>query len=256
MTKVVLIGAGNVASSMGPALQSIESIEILQVWSHTSQSAETLAKKLNCLSTTDLNSILPDADIYVYALKDSVLQTIINSVNCTNTNALHIHTAGSIGLDVFGADKQHCGVIYPFQTFSRTRQIPMLGVPLFIEGHSDNDIYKIKQLAQQLSGCVFDFTSENRKWLHLAGVFANNFSNVMFGIATEIVAKAGLSKEILLPIMHETVNKLHDMTAQEAQTGPAARGDNEVVKQQYELLTDDKQRAIYKLISEMITNKQ
>ena len=255
MQKVVIIGAGNVASSLGPALQTIELLQVVQVWSRTEQSARILADKLRCDYTNQLQEVRRDADIYIYALKDSVLADVIARLDFQPTSkGLHLHTAGSIGLDVFGADKPHCGVFYPFQTFSRSRIIPLVGVPIFIEGNNDADTQQIRQLAQMLSGKVYDFSSANRQWLHIAGVFANNFANVMFGMAQDIIRQhTTLPDDVIYPLMQETVDKLQTMTASEAQTGPAKRGDSAVMKRQYDLLTDHRQKDIYRIVSEIIT---
>ena len=255
MQKIILIGAGNVACSLGPALQTVESYEVVQVWSRTEQSARHLATVLNCDYTTNLNQVHRDADIYIYSVKDSVLAEILSTLTFhLSPFTFHLHTAGSIGLDVFGEDKPHCGVLYPFQTFSRSRQISMVGIPLFVESKCAEDLEKIQNLAKQISGRVYDFTSDNRQWLHLAGVFANNFSNVMYGIAAEKVKQVGLSTDVLHPLMQETVNKLSYMSAREAQTGPAVRGDQAVMQHQLDLLTNPKQKEIYRLLSDYIVS--
>ena len=48
---------------------------------------------------------------------------------------------------------------------------------------------KIEQLAKILSDNYHFISSEQRKQLHLAGVFACNFTNAMYRIAKEIVEK-------------------------------------------------------------------
>ncbi len=259
MQKIVLIGAGNVACTLGPELQAIESYEVVQVWSRTEDSAHHLASVLNCDHTTDLNQVRRNADIYIYSVKDSVLTDVLSTLTfhtspLTSHHILHLHTAGSAGLDVFGDDKPHCGVIYPFQTFSRSRRISMAGIPIFIESKLTEDLEQIRNFARQISGSVYDFASDNRQWLHLAGVFANNFTNVMYGIAAEKVKQAGLLPDVLQPLMQETINKLLCMSAREAQTGPAVRGDKAVMQHQLELLTDPKQKDIYRLMSDYIVS--
>ena len=251
---IVLIGAGNVANSIGPALQTVQQFKIVQVWSKTKTSAELLANKLNCDYTTNIGQINKNADVYIYMLKDSVLGKIIDMLKLPDT-ALHIHTGGSIGLEVFDKSKPHCGVMYPFQTFSRQRQISVEQVPIFVEGKTTSDCEKIKYIASQISSQVYDFNTEHRKWLHIAGVFANNFSNVMLGIAAEMAQQAGLSQEVLLPLMHETVNKLHTMTAKEAQTGPAVRGDKEVMRQHIDAIDNPQYKELYIQLSDIILQR-
>lgn len=254
--KFVFIGAGNVANSLAPAIHSVESFEIVQIWSHTEYSASKLANRLSCAWTNDLSRVFPNADVYIYAVKDRVLADVVNQIQCENKSALHIHTAGSIGTEIFGHDKEHCAVMYPFQTFSRERQISMTGVPLFIEAKSKNDELLVKKIARQISGAIYDLNLDNRRWLHLAGVFTNNFTNASFAIAQELVAKANLPHEVLLPLMHETVDKLQSLTPVQAQTGPARRGDTHVMKQQQDLLTNPKYKQMYELMSEIIIEQK
>ncbi|HPC26126.1 MAG TPA: DUF2520 domain-containing protein [Paludibacteraceae bacterium] len=247
---IVLIGAGNVANQIAKTFQK-KNISIKQIYSRTLESAQKLAKEINVSFTNNLAEIDRQADVYFYAVKDSALEEIIRKINIRE--GLHIHTAGSIPISVFEGFAEKYGVFYPLQTFSKTREIDFTHIPIFIEGNSPVSEQQIFQLAHLLSDKIFIASSEQRQLIHLSAVFACNFSNHMFNIASEIVAHAGFSFEILKPLIEETVQKLNDMTPFEAQTGPAARNDEKVIQKHLSLLTNQPELAhLYKTISDHI----
>ncbi|MDR2917002.1 MAG: DUF2520 domain-containing protein [Tannerella sp.] len=255
---VVFIGAGNVATHLSLAMKNA-GFSIRQIFSRSENSAKSLAEKLNCNYTTDVKEILPDADIYLFSLKDDVLQDIVASV--PPNNGLWIHTAGSIPMDLFRGYAEYYGVIYPMQTLSKQRHTNFFKVPLFIEGNTKNNEDKIYDIAQMLSGSVTHMASDKRRHLHLAAVFACNFSNHMYSLAAKILEEQDIDWHILQPLIDETANKLYSMSPGNAQTGPAVRYDRHVIERHLSMLKDEDTRKLYLMISENIharnvTNKK
>jgi predicted short-subunit dehydrogenase-like oxidoreductase (DUF2520 family) len=188
-------------------------------------------------------------------VKDSVLPELIKRIK--PQNGLWLHTAGSIPADIFAsAGIKRYGVIYPLQTFSKTRTISFTTIPLFIEANNADDELFLKEFASVLSKKVFFLSSEKRKFLHLAAVFACNFTNHIYVNAIEIIEKEGLSKEFLIPLITETANKIKKLNPKEAQTGPAVRYDRNVIDKQLDLLKNDPEKyELYKMLSEGIYRK-
>ncbi len=253
--KVVCLGAGNVATHLIKGLYN-KSFDIVQVYSRTVESASVLAKEVHAVPVTDLKDIIDDADLYIFALKDSVLEGVAAQI--PSNNGLWIHTAGSVPMDVFSNYTVHYGVLYPFQTFSKARDINWKEVPVFTEGSDTASHNKINAIAQQLSPKVFDLTSEKRQYLHLTGVFACNFTNYMYALSELFLRKAGVPFEMALPLIDETAAKVHTLTPEEAQTGPAVRYDEKIIDKHLHLIEDEDIKLLYKLISENIhkINKQ
>lgn len=252
--KVVIIGSGNVATHLSLALASLEGIEICQVYSPTEAHAEILAERLNCDFVTDPTQIRKDADVYLFALKDQALETVIRAVPANN--GLWLHTSGSMPMQVFAGYTERYGVLYPLQTFSKSREISFLGIPLFIECHREEDKNCLEELARRLSGKVCELSSEKRRSLHLAAVFACNFTNHIYALAEEILAKEGLSRDYLFPLIDETAAKVHELPAQEAQTGPAIRYDENIINKHLGMLADDLDvQTLYRLLSQSIHKK-
>lgn len=250
---IVLIGAGNLATNIGLAMQK-NGLSIGQVYSRTEQSASVLAQKLNTTYTTDLAQVRTDADFYLYALKDDVLTNVAEQINVPN--AMHIHTAGSVPVSVFSVNKKNYGVLYPLQTFSKNRKVNFNNIPLFIEANTPQNLQKLRALAEEISTEVYELDSQNREKLHLAAVFACNFTNRMYAIANDLVADAQLPFKILLPLIDETAKKVHSMEPRQAQTGPAVRYDKKIIDKHIAMLEDGYLKMMYELISENIAHQE
>lgn len=252
--KVVIVGSGNVATHLSLAIASLEGIEICQVYSPTEAHAEILAERLNCDFVTNPTQIRKEADVYLFALKDQALETVIRAVPANN--GLWLHTSGSMPMQVFVGYTERYGVLYPLQTFSKSREISFRGIPLFIECHREEDKNCLEDLARRLSGKVCELSSEKRRSLHLAAVFACNFTNHIYALAEEILAKEGLSRDYLFPLIDETAAKVHELPAQEAQTGPAIRYDENIINKHLGMLADDPDvQTLYRLLSQSIHKK-
>jgi predicted short-subunit dehydrogenase-like oxidoreductase (DUF2520 family) len=197
-----------------------------------------------------LAHIVGNADLYVFAVTDEALREII--ARMPPNPALWIHTAGSVPMDVFEGHATRYGVLYPLQTFSKSRPVEFSRIPCFIEAGSPAEEAGLREIAGRLSDCVQTLDSEKRKYLHLAAVFACNFSNHMYALAGRIVSAQGLSAEVLLPLIDETAAKVHVMPPEKAQTGPAVRNDRNVLDRHLSLLTDPSVQELYQLISKNI----
>jgi predicted short-subunit dehydrogenase-like oxidoreductase (DUF2520 family) len=146
-------------------------------------------------------------------------------------------------------------VFYPLQTFSRAKRVDFQGVPIFFESSTPESEKELVAMAKAISKKVRKIASEERKALHVAAVFASNFPNHMFALAKRILQSNSLEFDLLKPLILETVNKSLSMDPENAQTGPAVRGDLEVLDRQLEFLSSDEGVAeIYRVISQHIVD--
>ncbi|MDR2138623.1 MAG: DUF2520 domain-containing protein [Tannerella sp.] len=250
--KVVFIGSGNVATHLSVAMQKA-GYTIGQIYSRHETNARTLAGRLHCDWTAKTSEITSTADLYVFAAKDDALPELLAQMPVNN--ALWIHTAGSIPMHVFKGYTTHYGVLYPLQTFSKNRNTDFRRVPCLIEALLPEDETRLHEIAVRLSDNVRTLSSEKRKFVHLAAVFACNFSNHMYVLAGKLVEEQGLSSNILLPLIDETAAKIHALSPSDAQTGPALRGDRKILEHHLALLSDPAMREMYQLISNHIYNE-
>lgn len=231
--KLVIIGKGNVGSNLLAAFRR-KGIEPAFIDSRTLED-------------------LPDmADVYIYTIRDSALEQVISRVH-VHSRAIHLHTSGSMPLSVFGDDKAHAGILYPFQSFSKVNIIEdFTSIPVFIEGKSIDDVAAIYSLALNLTPHVYEANQHDRERLHVAGVFANNFTNLMYHEAAKMLEGTQIPFSALLPLIDETAKKVHTISPKEAQTGPASRGDRNVMEKHESLIQDETLKNIYHTLSERI----
>lgn len=232
--KIVLIGAGNLATHLGKALHAAGH-DMVQVFSRTMQSAETLASLLDAEPLTDMAQVRDDADVYIFSVKDSALEQLISQL-CGGEKKVFLHTAGSMPMSVFRGKTLHYGVLYPMQTFSKQREVDFSIIPCFIEANDEFALKQIEGLAGQISHRVYQLSSEDRKYLHLSAVFACNFANHCYAASQKLLQQHGIPFDVMLPLIDETAAKVHGMTPKEAQTGPAVRYDENVIGKQIQLL--------------------
>lgn len=250
--RVVLVGAGNVATHLGMALQKA-GYEIVQVFSRTEHSASVLAGKLGTEYTVSMETLRPDADLYIVSVKDAVLQSLLPSVVKGREEALFVHTAGSMPMSVWKGIAIRYGVLYPMQTFSKQRPVDFGTVSFFVEANEPDDLETLKQMASSLGAKVYEASSEQRMSLHVAAVFACNFANHMYALSAKLLDKYGMPFEAMLPLIEETADKVHLLSPWEAQTGPAIRRDGNVMDKHLDLLADEPiLQDLYKKISKSI----
>ena len=239
---IVLIGQGNVATNLHHAF-ALKGLRTRMV-----------------SSRGGLDS-LPAADVYIYAVRDEALLQVVQKIaeeskkpiNTHLCTALHLHTSGTMPISVFGDALPHAGIMYFFQTFSKAKLIDDFSqIPVFVEGKQIDDLSAIFTLVQTLTPRVYEASQHDRERLHVAGVFANNFTNHMYAIAADILKDTHIPFQVLLPLIDQTVEKIRHLSPHDAQTGPAKRHDEQVMNHHLSLLTTPEQKQLYTLISQMI----
>ena len=228
-----------------------------QIWSRTTESAQALAESVGCLYTNCLDDIITDADACIISVKDRYVKDIAAQVCKGRCQTVFMHTSGSVGLDVFNDLCDSCGVLYPMQTFSKDKELDFKKIPCFVEGNNKTSTKIIMKLASTISNNVHYMTSDDRKWLHLAAVFACNFSNACYVVSDGILRRNGLDFTILQPLLEETISKLGTLAPIDAQTGPAVRGDKNILDSQVAMLADNESvQKLYIKMSEIIAEQQ
>ena len=252
MLKVVCIGAGRLAQQLMPALEET-GCHIVQVYNRTPQSARSLAEKLKgCSYTSDLDSIARDADLYFFAVADDAITLLSTQLyTMLADDAIGVHCSGSLGLDVLPFARK--AGFYPLQSFSPNHEVSWRWIPLIITT-PDEDIWELLDtIAGQLSSSVYRMTEEQKSNLHVAAVFANNFSNHMLTLAESICNEHQLPFEILKPLILETFSKAILSGPRDSQTGPAIRGDEKTILKHLGLLDNHPElRNVYRVVTESI----
>lgn len=228
--KVSVVGAGNVGTHLAKALgRAGHEVEMVHGHGGVPQAGR---------------------DVYVICVADSALAEVAGRVCAVAGDGLVVHTAGSVGMDVLPCACR--GVLYPMQTFSKEKEVDFSHVPVFIEGGDE----RLEALARSISGSVARLSSAERHRLHVAAVFACNFVNHCVALADRELQSIGLDWHTVLPLLDETVEKLHHLHPALAQTGPAARGDKAVVAEHEAMIGSEAARDIYRLMSQSIAQSK
>src|ERR1035438_621710 len=191
--KIVLIGSGNVATHLGKAFQNCGH-EIVQGYSRLDTNAKGLGKVLKCEHTNDINKINKKADVYFIALKDDVIEGFVNKIKFPGK--VIIHTSASLPMNILNKSSKDFGVFYPLQSFTKDRVIDLKEITIFIESNNIRSKKVLLELAKCISDKVSEITFEQRLTLHVAAVFANNFTNHLYKIAGDILKTSGLSFDV------------------------------------------------------------
>ena len=248
--KVVIIGSGNVATHIAKALHKAN-VQVSQIWSYHYENASLLAKEVNADAINELSQIDTDATICLIAVKDDAIAEIIPALQ--NFKGIVAHTSGSVSIDIFAGKVERYGVLYPLQTFSKTNAIDFSNIPLCLEAGDEKTLAVLRRLASALSTDVVEIESEKRKMLHLAAVFACNFTNHLYALAQDLLVDNKIDFDLLRPLIAETANKVQHELPKNVQTGPAIRNDLQTLKKQEELLKKQPNLLeIYRTLSESI----
>lgn len=249
--KVISVGAGRLAWHLVQALSGAGH-EVVQVYSRTEESAAALAAKVGAQPVCRMDDV-GDADVYVVAVKDAVLADVVRQLCKGRAARVFLHTAGSMPMQVFDGLAAHYGVFYPMQTFSKERALDFSRIPIFLEGSDPVALGVARTLAESVSRQVVELSGEGRRRLHLAAVFACNFANHCYELASEVLQEQGLPFSVMQALVDETAAKVSELSPRQAQTGPAVRYDQNVMEAQLSLLADHPlAQQIYRLMSKSI----
>jgi len=246
MISIVLLGSGNVAKHLFHAFSGIDEINVLQVLGRNKDHLSYFKDKVPI--GIGFSKIL-DADVYIIAVSDDAIPLLAPFL--LKKKGLVVHTSGSVNLKSLATQKSR-GVFYPLQSFSEGKMIDFKKVPICLEAENKNDLELLRKLADLISTEVYEISSEQRKSLHLAAVFVNNFTNYLFTIGHDICTDNNLPFDILTPLIKETVNKLDYLPPYDAQTGPAKRNDVKTIEGHVNQLKDKNYQDIYSLLSKLI----
>jgi predicted short-subunit dehydrogenase-like oxidoreductase (DUF2520 family) len=246
---IVLLGSGNTATVLAK-LMVAKQHSIVQVWSRTFANAHELTSKVGGIAIEFLTDITKEADLYMIAVTDGIVNDIADQLQLKNK--IVVHTAGSVSKDVLSSASANYGVLYPLQSL-RKDMTTVPEIPFLIDANSEDVKVLLYDFAKELSGSVAFANDEERLHMHLAAVVVNNFTNHLYAIAENLCKQQPLNFQMLLPLIQETAHRLTQVSAIDAQTGPARRGDGATINKHLHLLKEnEKIQFIYQTLSNSI----
>ena len=252
MIKISIIGSGNVAQHLIGAFLAVQEtgskLELVEVYSRKKETIAHLVE--NNKIVTDIEN-LKEADLYIIAVSDDVIASI--SQQLAFKNKLVAHTSGSVNLDAI-ADSNRKGVFYPLQSFTKNKAVDFNTIPICLEAENATDFQLLDTVAKLITSKVYAINSQQRRALHVAAVFVNNFTNHMYQIGHTICEENQIPFAILHPLITETAQKVAILSPTHSQTGPAIRNDEKTIATHEAFLTDQNQLTIYKILTQAIQN--
>ncbi|MDA3910555.1 MAG: DUF2520 domain-containing protein [Bacteroidales bacterium] len=249
--KICLIGSGNVGTNLGINLKQ-KGIKVAQVISRNTDNARDLAIKLDAKYSIEISDFDRSCTIIIFSVSDDAIKPLLQSVNFENR--LLIHTAGSVSVDIFSDYSDFFGVLYPLQSFKKADFTDFSDVPLFIEGNRAESYQRIQSIASQLSNKVYHADSEMRLQIHVAAVFACNFTNHLYQISHDLIKDMPIGFEVFAPLIRKTAEQaIKKGNPAKTQTGPAVRNDKgSMGKHLQQLKQNESLVELYKFMSNRI----
>jgi predicted short-subunit dehydrogenase-like oxidoreductase (DUF2520 family) len=251
--KIDFIGAGNLAWNLAPALER-GGASVRNIFSRNIENAKNLVNKVyEGQVKADLDFSASEADIILVAVSDDGIEEVAKELILAE-NVVIAHTSGSIPLSALGySATSNIGVFYPLQTFTKSQQVDFDNIPFLIEGENKQTIKTLSSLASTLSKNVSVVSSYQRQQIHLAAVFASNFTNWMLTQSEKILEDANLDFSIVHALIAQSVNNAINTGPKNVQTGPAKRNDFEVLDTHMQILSNKPDvQNLYKIISQQI----
>jgi len=249
---ISFVGAGNVATHLALAVKAA-GFEVRDVFSLHKKHADALARRVGARPVGLLQDLDRETDLYILAIPDKTVKAVAHAL--PSVKGIVAHTSGITPLEVLHHLSRY-GVFYPLQTFSKERNPDISEVPFCLEAGSEEVLSALKEVAQELSAFTYEINSEQRKYLHLAAVLVNNYTNYLYRMAFDILEEKQIDTSLLMPLIEETFSKIKEMTPHKAQTGPARRKDLPTIEKHLSLLKEFPQyKELYSLFAEQIIKK-
>ena len=246
---VTIIGSGNMAHWLVYAMRHA-GVKIRQIYSRQLSHAEALAEKADAEAINNIKDLLPGSDLYIFSVKDDSYEELLRQLPFRPH--LAAHTAGSLSMRLFEPYAESYGILYPYQSVNKNMDFKDVIVPLCVEGNDEMTEKELLALAQKLTSTVQKLDESQRLVLHRAAIFGCNFTNAMYSIAYDILSEHNIDWKMILPLLQNTMDKVKKMNPHDAQTGPAQRGDQNIISLHQEALQNEQLKDIYRLVTDYI----
>jgi predicted short-subunit dehydrogenase-like oxidoreductase (DUF2520 family) len=250
MIHVCFLGFGNVNYHLCKAFVKAKNVSVVQIYNRSKVDSVSFLKGIPI--TTKLSE-LKEADVYIIGIPDDAIASF--SETLPFQNKFVIHTSGGVATEVL-SEHNRKGVLWPLQTFSKSREVAFKTIPLCLEASTASDLQLLKQLGKEISSKIVEISSQERATLHLSAVFVNNFVNHLYRVSERILKDKNIDFELLKPLILETAHKVETLSPSEAQTGPAKRNDTKTIEKHLHLLKETPHRELYKILTQAIANEK
>jgi predicted short-subunit dehydrogenase-like oxidoreductase (DUF2520 family) len=247
MTQVTvnIIGAGGVGHTLMALLNGVPDIVVQDVLSARLLSAQAVVQAVGKGRAVKTCEDLRPADLWILSVPDTCIAEVATEVadsfrELETTGSVAFHCSGFFAADQMAPLRDlgwHLASVHPVLSFAdpaaAVRSFP--GTHCGIEG-DEPALDVIRPLLTKIGAHPFPIKSESKSLYHAAAVISNNFTVVVQAIAREAWEEAGVPSETAEQLneglLRATCENVVANGPQGALTGPAARGDDFVVRQQ------------------------
>jgi predicted short-subunit dehydrogenase-like oxidoreductase (DUF2520 family) len=243
--KLGIIGCGKVGRVLARRLVDSAIVEVSGVVNQTLTSAQDAAKFMG--HGTPLSSIneMPQSDVIMIASSDDRLAECAQAVadaRIVTSDTIVFHCSGAYSSEVLSpiaALGASTGTVHPMKSFAEPQSAyeTFAGTYLGIEGDS-RCLNFMEESLTKCGGEIFKLAPETKLLYHAGAVFVCNYMTALIETGLRCFEQAGLDRELALriiaPFIDKTLNNNMKLGPAKALTGPIARGDHELVKQQYQ----------------------
>jgi predicted short-subunit dehydrogenase-like oxidoreductase (DUF2520 family) len=248
---IAIVGAGTLAAALVRALDQsgyrIREI-VTRDQPQSLRRARALAKRVHASATT-LSKAQLGARITWICVPDDSISDVAQSIARQGDwrRKIVVHSSGALGADALAPAKQAGAATasaHPLMTFVTQSSAGFKGVPFAIEG-DPKAMVLIGAVVGRLGGKPFRIAAEFKPAYHAFGFFSSPALVALIAAAQQAGKVAGLSepqaRELMKPIVRQTIDNCFRSTAGEAFSGPLRRGDVATVRKHLEVLKDQPQ---------------
>ncbi|MES2702517.1 MAG: DUF2520 domain-containing protein [Bacteroidota bacterium] len=230
-----VIGTGNVAWFIATRLTAAGH-ECTGIYGRNTEASKQLAAAIGCICYGEISGYDGASDICFFAVSDGAIEKIAKSITVQDT--VLVHTAGALPIGALAGASPHGGILWPIYSISKNDLPKGRNIPCAWEATSDKARALLLVAGAAISDNLFEAEYEQRKWLHVAAVIGNNFTNHLMDVCERICAENNLPFAAMTPILQQTFERVQHASPQQVQTGPAIRHDSVTVNAQMALLED------------------
>lgn len=250
--KIGLIGLGNAGSQLARVLHR-KHLGLQAIFSRDAKKVERAGKRMRIFYTNDLSDFPLDLDLYILAVPDGAIEAVAEQLSKRIKGGGVVHVSGAQPSTILAPYFKKFGVFYPLQTLTKNRKVKFQNIPICIEAQNTELNQQLLDLGRAISDKVHFIDDEKRAWLHVAAVMVNNFTNHLYTLSEKLTQDHDLSFDLLRPLILETAKKVQKLDPKKAQTGPAARGDQETIdKHLRQLANYPDMLEVYKVLSDSL----
>jgi len=195
------------------------------------------------------------SDIIFICVPDDV----ISEVSLAYAGLPMVHTSGTNPSSILAGNGPKASM-HPIQAIRAGADADVFhGCGMSLEG-DESLLNLLETLATDIGGISIRVTLEQKRAIHLAAVMVSNFTVALHMGADEILNEAGIdqsSSDLFSGLMKQTLQNIQAVGARDARTGPASRGDSEIIAKHLSMLDGHPSlKAAYRALSDVLTTSQ